>query len=566
MSAWAEDQLLRAQGQAGFRKDHRTVDQVFVLSTLIANARKSKRKLYSCFVDFKKAFDTVPRQQLWQVLASKGITGDILACLQSMYDKDEACVLTGEGLTDSFRCTTGVKQGCPASPLLFGLYIDDIEALLKEARDDIDAPTLAQQLVAILLFADDIALLSHSPEGLQRQLNILQGFCNRCGLTVNVAKTKVVVFERKQSQSPVFLYNGQAIKQADFFKYLGKCSHATRGLSCAIEFLYNSARKAMFGVLGRCHELHIYQPSLKLKLFDALVRPIMTYACETWAILGGKAAMRDIERVELRFLKMLLGVPENTSSKLVYAEFGRLPLQYSWLQQCLKYLGRMDSLGNDRLCKAAFVEDGLKGLGWYQGLQDQLRRLNIRLPRFSQQIDCKASSHELKDKAILSGMSAALGNHLEEAYFSFKVHFRCEPYIEQARNRHLRRVIAMFRTGSHWLMVRKGRIQRLEYHQRLCPSCNCLDDEKHAIFQCRDYDQIRPKFADLFASAHDLTTFLSNNSTHRVGLFLTACRDARGRGSTPPIARYPARYPDLDLSSDMQLGSQDTFDSDDDDV
>ena len=159
----------------------------------------------------------MPRERLWQVLATKGVTGYILACLQSIYDQDQACVLTPEGLTDSFRCTKGVKQGCPASPLLFGPYIDALETLLQAASQEIDAPTLLHALVAILLFADDIALLSYSPEGLQKQLDILQDFCFSNGLTVNVSKTKVVIFERKQASAPPFTYQGEAIERVQSF-------------------------------------------------------------------------------------------------------------------------------------------------------------------------------------------------------------------------------------------------------------------------------------------------------------------------------------------------------------
>ena len=570
LSAWAEDHNLRAEGQAGFRKDHRTVDNIFIMHTLISKARKSKRKLYCCFVDFKKAFDSVPRHSLWQVLESLGVTGDILYCLKSIYDKDEACVLTGEGLSDSFRCTTGVKQGCPASPLLFGLYIDEIEALLKEAKDDIDAPMLLQTLVAILLFADDIALFSYSAQGLQAQLDILQKFCCMRGLTVNVAKTKVIVFESRRSQSPTFTYDGEEVERVEEFKYLGICFHATRGMSCAIQYLCNSARKAVFGLLGRCHELHICQPLLKLKLFDALVRPIMLYACEVWAIVGGKQALEDMERVEIRFLKMLLGVPQNTSSKLVHAEFGRLPLKHCWLQQCIKYLKRFLSLDDNRLCKTAFSADVQSAAGWYHGLSRQLRLFGIHLPRDLSEIDCDSIAHEVKDQAILAGMSACDGNHLEMAYFSFKVHFRVEPYISEAKNKHLRKSIAMFRVGSHWLGVRTGRLQGVPFMHRKCPTCNCIDDEKHAIFQCPIYRQARAKYPDLFCHAEDLTAFLTRNPCHRVALFLSACREARLNHNT---IRYPAHYADADLGSIEINGVKicdhhdwnhhDTYDSDD---
>ena len=58
-----------------------------------------------------------------------------------------------------------IKQGCPASPLLFSLYLDELETLLEDASEHIDCPRVAQLLIAILMFADDIALFSYSPRG-----------------------------------------------------------------------------------------------------------------------------------------------------------------------------------------------------------------------------------------------------------------------------------------------------------------------------------------------------------------------------------------------------------------
>ena len=87
----------------------------------------------------RKLFDSVPRQRLWEVLASLSVQGDILSCLKSIYERDEACVLTQAGLTEAFRCNAGVKQGCPASPLLFGLYI--LEARLKANSTEVATST-----------------------------------------------------------------------------------------------------------------------------------------------------------------------------------------------------------------------------------------------------------------------------------------------------------------------------------------------------------------------------------------------------------------------------------------
>ena len=83
--------------------------------------------------------------------------------------------LTCDGPTGLFDCSIRVKQGCPASPLLFSLYLDQPEALL-EASEEIDCPRIAEVLLAILLFADDIALFSYSHSGLQRSLTFSTPF------------------------------------------------------------------------------------------------------------------------------------------------------------------------------------------------------------------------------------------------------------------------------------------------------------------------------------------------------------------------------------------------------
>jgi hypothetical protein len=148
-------------------------------------------------LDFKKAFDTVPRDLLWQVLEGLGISGWIPECLRSMYRQDQACLHhPEEGLTPTFLCRIEAKQGCPLSPLLFGLFIDGLEKRLNALEGDAP-PRLGQLVVRLLLYAYDLAFMSHTPAGLQKQLDVLQAFCYERQLTVNVKKTKVVFEARK---------------------------------------------------------------------------------------------------------------------------------------------------------------------------------------------------------------------------------------------------------------------------------------------------------------------------------------------------------------------------------
>ena len=90
--------------------------------------------------------------------------------------------------------------------------------------------------------------------------------------------------------------------------------HETKGLTPAMKYLCKAAKRAMSGLERRCQQLRIHDPTLKCKLFDTLVKPILCYGCEICRALGCKPAIADLERVQIGFLKILLGVQTHTSS------------------------------------------------------------------------------------------------------------------------------------------------------------------------------------------------------------------------------------------------------------
>jgi hypothetical protein len=93
-------------------------------------------------VDLKRAFNIMPHEVLWHVLAGLGVEGCFLRCLQTMYAKDTICINhPNEGVTFSFMCQQGMKQGCPLSPLLFGLYLDVLEGCLDGKECNVPALT-----------------------------------------------------------------------------------------------------------------------------------------------------------------------------------------------------------------------------------------------------------------------------------------------------------------------------------------------------------------------------------------------------------------------------------------
>ena len=113
----------------------------------------------------------------------------------------------------------GVKQGCPLSPTLFGLYLDDLEQVFRVHHDLLDLPSLPVQRFPVLLYADDLALVATSPEGLQAQLDLLHAYAAKWKLTVNIDKRKAVVF-RQSSINQVYpppIYNAALIELVESF-------------------------------------------------------------------------------------------------------------------------------------------------------------------------------------------------------------------------------------------------------------------------------------------------------------------------------------------------------------
>ncbi len=240
LDAFATSQRLRAEGQAGFVSGRRTSDHIFPLRHLIDRSRLLQGgpgRLFSCFVDFQKAYDCVRRDLLYKLLASVGVSGHMLRTLCSMYWGVSVIPKVGSALGEAIDSTCGVRQGDPLSPLLFGLFIDRFEAFVTERAPGVGV-ALGGQLLHMLLYADDMVLVFHDPAGLQKLLDVLGAFCDDNCMIVNVPKTEIVVFGPSKWKPPPghsWRYGDQPIPVSDHFKYLGVELHSTKGLGPAVE-------------------------------------------------------------------------------------------------------------------------------------------------------------------------------------------------------------------------------------------------------------------------------------------------------------------------------------------
>lgn len=129
----AEEHL--PESQCGFRTNRSTTDMVFVLRQLQEKCREQNKALFVTFVDLTKAFDSVSRKGLWQILERLGCPPKFLAMVIQLHEVQQGQVRYTTDLSEPFQIGNGVKQGCVLAPTLFSIFFS---MMLKRATEDLD--------------------------------------------------------------------------------------------------------------------------------------------------------------------------------------------------------------------------------------------------------------------------------------------------------------------------------------------------------------------------------------------------------------------------------------------
>jgi sorting nexin-29 len=208
LKLFLEYNKILCEEQAGFRNGYSTSDNIFTLNFIIGLYLNKGKILYGAFVDYRKAFDSIHRITLWKKLVSYNIDGYFLKVIHNMYSMAKSCVKNGSVISRFFDCNSGVRQGGNLSPLLFALFLNDLNTYLsthyagltswcKDMNEKLPDDELdIFRKLCILLYADDTIILAESPHQLQKALDGMAEYCRKNKLKVNETKTKIVVFSR----------------------------------------------------------------------------------------------------------------------------------------------------------------------------------------------------------------------------------------------------------------------------------------------------------------------------------------------------------------------------------
>ncbi|KAK3524916.1 hypothetical protein QTP86_011472 [Hemibagrus guttatus] len=194
--------------QYGFMPRKSTTDAIFALRILMEKYRDGQRELHCVFVDLEKAYDRVPREELWYCMRKSGVAEKYVRVVQDMYERSRTVVRCAVGQTEEFNVEVGLHQGSALSPFLFAIVMDQLS---EEVR---------QESPWTMMFADDIVICSESREQVEENLERWRFALERRGMKVSRSKTEYMCVNEREGSGTVRL-QGEEVKKVQEFKYLG---------------------------------------------------------------------------------------------------------------------------------------------------------------------------------------------------------------------------------------------------------------------------------------------------------------------------------------------------------
>ncbi|MCJ8742856.1 hypothetical protein PDJAM_G00086950 [Pangasius djambal] len=254
--------------------------------------REGQRELQCVFVDLEKAYDRVPREELWCCMRKSGVAEKYVRVVQDMYERSRTVVRCAVGQTEEFKVEVGLHQGSALSPFLVAMVMDQLS---EEVR---------QESPYTKMFADDIVICSESREQVEENLERWRFAPERRGMKVSRSKTEYMCVNEREGSGTVRL-QGEEVKKVQEFKYLGPTVQSNgecgKEVKKRVQAGWNGWRKVSGVLCDRRISVRI-----KGKVYETVERAAMLYGLETVALRKRQEA--ELEVAELKMLRFSLGL------------------------------------------------------------------------------------------------------------------------------------------------------------------------------------------------------------------------------------------------------------------
>lgn len=538
-----EQAKLFTPAQAGFRKNEECVTQIACLMEIVKRREFSGRPTYLMFVDLKKAYDTVPQEALLAKLDFYGVRGRMLGFIRSLYRNTKITVRSGEQTSAPVQLERGVRQGCPLSPVLFNIFINDI--LDGGSEFGVTVPGLDPEThVPGLLFADDLVALCPTPRRLERMAGVLSEWMGDNEMGAGIHKCGIMVVGAPMgtlSNTPTrWCIQGAPVPIVDTYKYLGLDFRADMDVDKMLTERLASGRRLIDRLYPFLHCKTIPLP-MKLTVIRGVVLPSLLFGCEVYGMR--KCITAGVQVTLNRALKLAIGVGQKApaSNVALWRETGIQPVcataagqrgrayqkckgLATWVQQLVthdaersrKWTWASGTVKWINRYVAGFVKDKrsqapdsfkTKG-GWKEMGPEQLSGALVAAvwSREENRLPSKAGARYLKARFYRTPLNKVRGGVCPELTIGMAALIRC-------------------RMGTLWEAVSLAKIGRLpRKFLKWCPCCRTEVPEtlEHLMLDCQRWSGVRERtLSGIVVEAKNLLgTQLENVSQACVTLLL----------------------------------------------
>lgn len=488
ISNWSNSNQVLNEFQAGFRKGYSTVDNIHNLTAITNYKFAEGRKVYAFFVDFKAAFDRVPRNLLIYKLHQLGMSTKVLNFIESVYQNTTSSVWTGAELSETFETKSGVKQGCLLSPLLFALYLNDLHEHLNGGL------FIEDMNIRVLMYADDIVMLADDVNTLQMMSNNLEHYCKKWGMQVNLSKSEILIFRKggRVSCKEKWTYNGEPVKVTSEYKYLGITLTPKMSFTKHVISKNNAAKLSLNATWKNFIGKNQISLRAKWKMFLAVSRSIQSYGAQVW----GNGHFDEVDKLQRYFTKRILRLPDNTPNYVVALETAQEETHFYTYSLHLKYISKtIFDYENHRLPHKLTKIVMAKNIGWYKDFCTILRENNL-------------SAHNIMESkqmwntvcmTLLDRMSAKCKeDHIRNSQRSQERIYKnldftvSLSYCNENYNQEKISYIMRARADKLWLNGNSFG----DENSRICSLCNLREREntRHFVGRCPALKEIRQQF------------------------------------------------------------------------
>jgi len=286
--------------QCGFRSNRSTTDQIFTLRQILEKKREYNSEVHNLFVDFRKAYDSIHRDGLYNIMAEFGFPRKLIRMTAVCLSGVRSRVVANGRIGDAFAVNTGLRQGDGLSPLLFNLVLEKVVRCLENVPGGVNLGGCIKELG----YADDLDLLGETRDDVRRLCGELLETASRVGLEVNEGKTEYLVMTEERTDEDPLDVGDLRFENVEEFRYLGSTVTSDNDMNREVTLRIQSGNRCLFSV-GHLLSSRVLSRRAKLRIYNSVIRPCVLYGCDTWNL-----TVRMQERLlvfENRVLRRILG-------------------------------------------------------------------------------------------------------------------------------------------------------------------------------------------------------------------------------------------------------------------